>query len=289
MSRLPDFIIIGAGKCGTTSLQDYLNQHPQIYICPQKETFFFMPEEPRAKHRSWGAITRFEDYSALFKDAPERSVIGEISTNYYAYPESAQLIYNQIPGVKILAILRDPAERAFSSYQMRVRGGIENDNFDRVIASQNNQHIERGFYYAQLLPYFETFQPENIKICLYDDLCKDSVGFMQDVFRFVGVDDQFIPDMSKRGREGGLPKNKTLNNLLKKPNPLRNSVASVLKLFMPLEVRQKIRNNLLKKNIYKARLSPENRQELIEIYRDDILKLQDLIDRDLSSWLKVGS
>ena len=87
-------------------------------------------------------------------------------------------------------------------------------------------------------------------------------------------------------REGGLPKNQALNLLLTKPNPLRQLAASVLSLFIPLSLRQKIRSSLVKQNIQPAKLSTEARQKLIEIYRYDILKLGELIDRDLSVWLQ---
>lgn len=284
MNKLPSFIIIGAGKCGTTSLHDYLNQHPQVYICPKKETFFFMDEVVRAKHKPWGAVTDIEDYRALFADAPEDSVIGEISTNYYAYPESAQLIYDLIPEVKIIAILRDPAERAFSSYQMHLREGVENQDFARII-DKDVKYVKRGFYYSQLLPFFNRFEPQQIKICLYQDLCKNPTLFIQDLFRYIEIDSNFIPNMNKKGREGGLPKNKSLHDILTQKNTLRTSIGSILKLFMPLELRQKIRSNLVKDNTYKAKLSPDARKKLIEIYRDDILQLQDLIQRDLSGWL----
>ena len=284
MSRLPIFIIIGAGKCGTTSLHNYLNEHPQIYICPQKETFFFLDEVVQAKHQPWGAVTDFSDYLALFADAPENSVIGEISTNYYAHPESAQLIYNLIPEVKIIAILRDPAARAFSSYQMHVRQGAETKEFDELI-EPDIKYIKRGFYYSQLLPFFQCFKPEQIKILLYDDLCKNPHSFIRDLFQYIEVDPNFIPNMSKKVREGGLPKNKALHKMVTQKNIVRTFVASMLKLFMPLELRQKIRSNLVKDNTYKAKLSGDSRKKLIEIYRDDILQLQDLIQRDLSGWL----
>lgn len=284
MSRLPNFIIIGAGKCGTTSLHDYLNQHPQIYICPKKETFFFINEVVRSKYKPWGAVTDIEDYRALFADAAEDSVIGEISTNYYAHPESAQLIYNLIPEVKIIAILRDPAERAFSSYQMHVIEGLENRDFARII-DKDIKYVKRGFYCAQLRPFFNRFDRHQIKIFLYDDLCKDPTLFIQDLFRYIEIDPNFIPNMNKRGREGGLPKNKALHNIVTKKNILRTFIASMLKLFMPLELRQKIRSNLVKDNRYKAKLSADSRNKLIEIYRSDILQLQDLIQRDLSGWL----
>ncbi|MEC4894473.1 MAG: sulfotransferase [Oscillatoria sp. PMC 1051.18] len=285
VNKLPDFIIIGGGKCGTTSLHDYLSQHPQIYICPQKETFFFINEPNRSYHKRWGAITELEEYQALFKDAPENSVIGEISTTYYSCPESARLIREVVPNVKIIAILRDPADRAFSDYQMHVREGNEKPDMKGLI-SPENKHVKRGFYYSELLPFFETFDRKQIKILLFDDLCKDAASFLQDLFSFVGVDDSFVPNMSKKGREGGLPKNQAVNQLLTKKNPVRSFAARLLKIFLPLSTRQKIRESLVKKNIEKVKLSPEERKQMIEIYRSDILKLEKLIDRDLSAWLK---
>lgn len=285
MQKVPDFIIIGAGKCGTTSLHDYLTQHPELYICPKKETYYFLEDFQRRKFKSYGAISTPDEYYALFKDAPEGSTIGEISTNYYAYPTSAKLIREALPKVKIVAILRDPASRAFSSYQMLAKADHEKQEFDSLISAEN-KYVKRGFYYRQLLPYFELFDRERIKILFFDDLCQKPGEFVRELFEYLGVDPQFVPDMQKRGREGGLPKNKTVHQLLTKKNPLRNSVAAVLKLFMPPDARQKMRENMVKQNIYKAKLSPESRNKLIEIYRSDILQLQDLVKRDLSAWLQ---
>ncbi|MEC4988491.1 MAG: sulfotransferase [Oscillatoria sp. PMC 1068.18] len=285
VNKLPDFIIVGGSKCGTTSLHDYLSQHPQLYICPQKETFFFINEPNRSNHKRWGAITELEDYQGLFKDAPENSVIGEISTTYYSCPESARLIHEMLPNVKIIAILRDPANRAFSDYQMHVRDGNEEPDLKGLI-SPHNQHVKRGFYYSELLPFFEKFDRKQIKILLFEDLCKDPVIFLQDLFRFVGVDDSFVPNMSKKGREGGLPKNQAVNQLLTRKNPVRSFAAGVLKIFLPVETRRKIREGLVKKNIEKVKLSSEERKQLIEIYRSDILQLEKLIEKDLSAWLK---
>ena len=285
MSKLPNFIIIGAGKCGTTSLYNYLNQHPQIYLCPQKETYFFVPEPVRSKLQPWGAITNFDNYANLFKDANEDSVIGEISTTYYRHSETANEIYQTLPQVKIIAILRDPANRAFSDYQMHFRQGNEKKDFATLI-SPENRFVKPGFYYSELIPYFEVFQREQLKILLLEDLIKNPTTFIEDLFQFIEVTPQFTVDTSTKMREGGLPKNQALNLLLTKPNPLRKLAASVLSLFIPLSLRQKIRSSLVKQNIQPAKLSTEARQKLIEIYRYDILKLQELIDRDLSVWLQ---
>lgn len=284
MKQLPDFIIIGAGKCGTTSLYDYLDRHPQVYICPQKETYYFVPEPVRSKLKRWGAIADPEAYYSLFKDAPADSVIGEISTNYHAYSQSARLIHQELPEVKIIAILRNPADRAFSNYQMFIRNGNEKKDFATIIQERNNQYIKRGFYYSQLLPFYQIFPAEKIKILLFDDLCSQPVDFIQNLFEFIGVAKNFVPDMNKKKREGGLPKNSTVNTLLTKNNPLRTTAASILRFFLPLEKRQNLRSKLVKQNTYKAKLSQTEREQLIAIYQDDIVKLEQLIERDLSSW-----
>ncbi len=274
--KSPKFIIIGAGKCGTTSLHNYLDQHPQVYICPQKETFFFMAEEKRQQNQKWGAVTSIEEYSKLFSQAPENSVIGEISTVYYSHKDSASLIHQYIPQTKIIAILRDPAQRAFSDYQMHFRKGREKRDFSTTIKAQR-KYIRQGFYYAELKPFFEIFARDQIKILLYEDLCKNSLSFMQDLFRYIEVDDQFIPDMSKRGRDSALPKNAVLNRLLSKQNLLTKALTNLIP--------NSITNKLIKQNSYKPKLSDKDRSQLVQIYREDILQLQELLELDLSAWL----
>jgi hypothetical protein len=135
------------------------------------------------------------------------------------------------------------------------------------------------------LPFYQVFSSDKIKILLFDDLVKDPKMFFSELFEFIGVSSDFLPDTSKRGREGGLPKNLWLHTLLTKPNPLRSSISGMMKLILPLETRQSLRGKLIKDNIAKAKLDKATRRRLIEIYRDDILHLQDLINRDLSHWL----
>ena len=285
MNGLPDFIIIGAGKCGTTSLHNYLNQHPQVYICPQKETFFFTDELTRQKNQVWGAVTNLSAYRALFTKAPPDMVRGEISTVYYAYPPSAQTIYDLIPKVKLIAILRDPANRAFSDYQMHYREGNENRDFASLIHA-NNRYVKMGFYYAKLLPFFEIFEPQQIKILFFSDLKDNPVNFIQELFQFIEVDAQFIPNMKARAREGGLPKNQVVNSFLNQPNLLRSTITRVVKLFVPVKLRQNFKSYLNQKNLSKTELHPSLRQELIELYHDDICQLQNIIKKDLSHWLQ---
>ncbi|MBE7383459.1 MAG: sulfotransferase [Leptolyngbya sp. SIO1E4] len=285
MAKLPNFIIIGAGKAGTSSLRGYLRQHPEIYLCPTKETFYFLNQQVRINHRSWGAVQTFEAYSALFEAAPLNSIVGEISTIYYAHADSAALIHEALPDVKILAILRNPIDRAFSSYQMHVNNGREKRAFKDVI-NLDIKYVKRGFYSAQLKPYFNIFDSSQIKVFLYDDYCQDSASFIESIFEFIGVDSQFVPDTSKRARVGGVPKRRWVRNLLAEKNWFRTTAATALKTVMPLEARQSLRSQLLQKNTARIRLDADSRQQLAEIYREDIAELQTLLGRDLSHWLK---
>lgn len=297
--KLPNFLIIGVQKAGTTSIYNYLKQHPQVYMSPVKETNFLEKDwEKLAKDKpskSQNKIDTFEKYCELFKDVTNEIAIGEASPNYlFHYNTSSELIQRYVPNAKLISILRNPTERAHSDYLMHVRDAIGTQNkslLDQVKYSSHKSFVLRkGFYYEHLKHFYDKFDRQQIRVYLYDDLRKDAVKFMQEMYRFIGVDDSFSVDVSHRAQTAKVPKNQTVNKLLQKPNPLRNSVASVLKTFMPEETRQKIRSSLVNLNSNdksKAALSPEERKALIDLYRNDILQLQDLIDRDLSAWLKV--
>ena len=123
---------------------------------------------------------------------------------------------------------------------------------------------------------------------MYDDLCQDAVELMQDIYSFLNVDSMFKPDTSRKSQVAQVPKNKTLNYLLRVKNPFRTLVASFLKTFLSEEKRQFLRSKLLKLNATSKSslpLSSDERSLLLEYYREDILKLQGLINRDLSAWL----
>lgn len=294
---MPNFLIIGAAKAGTTSLYGYLEQHPQVYMSSIKEPRFFALEGEKLDFRgpaqsiNHTSVTTLAEYFQLFEEATAQTAIGEASTVYLSHPLAAERIKHYIPDVKLIAVLRDPAERAFSSYLHLVRDGYETLSFAEALEAEpvrikeNWQPLwyykERGFYYRQLQKYFEIFKSEQIKIYLYEDLAKNGTEITQDISRFLEIDNNFTPDLTRKN-VSGIPKNRLVQNLLTKKNPLK----SVLKPLLPESLRQSVIENLSKRNLgAKPTLSPQMRQNLIAIYREDILKLQDLIQRDLSSWL----
>ncbi|NEQ86410.1 MAG: sulfotransferase domain-containing protein, partial [Moorea sp. SIO2I5] len=201
-----------------------------------------------------------------------------------------------LPDVKLIAILRNPIDRAYSDYLMHVReatdvaGKVQPLSEQLKFRSKGSFTLKKGLYSSQLSHFFETFNRDKIKVYLYDDLCKNPVALIQDMYRFIGVDETFIPDISKKAQVAQVPKVKLVNDLLRKQNPFRTMVASGLKFILPPEVRQTVRSALINMNSTdkrQAALSKQERQQLLEFYRDDILKLQDLIQRDLSVWLTV--
>jgi hypothetical protein len=295
---MPNFLIIGAAKSGTSALYHYLRQHPQIYMSPVKEPHFFAFEGRKPHGQGPGdtigsAITSLEDYQALFKKTAAETAIGEASTSYLYISGAAERIQHYIPEVKLIAMLRHPAERAYSAFMHLVREGREpladlaqalREEETRI---HNNwgplwHYTQGGYYYSQLKRYFDRFDRGQIKIYLYEDFTTKPHGVIQNIYQFLEVDETFTPDIDIRYNTSGTPKNELLHTFLIKKNPVK----TILKTFFPAKLRRHIRNNLMNRNLVKLPLSPALRRQLIDVYREDILKLQELIQRDLSLWLK---
>ncbi len=294
---MPNFLVIGAAKSGTTSLYHYLKQHPQVYMSPEKEPKFFAFEGRKLDFRGPGyrmVVTDIEEYRALFAGVSGEEAIGEASAMYLYVPEAADRIRRYVPEARLVAMLRNPVDRAYSAYLHRVREGRERLGFSEALKEEETRiqdnwrplwhHKSMGFYHAQLTRYYELFSREQIRVYLYEDLNEDPVGMTQSIFRFLEVDDAFVPDTSLRLNVSRIPRSRALQTFINKPNPLK----SVLKPSLPKGLRKPLfAASLLDHNLTKPPQMPEDvREELTEAYREDILKLQGLIGRDLSSWLE---
>jgi hypothetical protein len=310
--KTPNFLIIGAAKSGTTAVWHYLRQHPEIYMSPTKHTRFFAFEVeepsfqgpaptmrgPAGKNQSVPyAITDIDAYHALFDGATCEIAIGEASHSYLYQPQAAQRIRNYSPEMKLIAILRNPAERAFSHYRQMVRDGRELiPDFAQALAEEEARvrddwwpdfhYIQTGLYYAQLKRYFALFERDQLKIYLYEDLDSDPFGVSRDIFRFLGVHESFAPQAAARYNASGRPKSKILHLSLQK---LRRAVPVAERFLPERQYRRLLRvgSSLHNHNLTKTRLSPDLRRKAIDDYfREDILRLQALLQRDLSGWLR---
>ena len=303
---LPNFLIFGVQKAGTTSIYNYLQQHPQVYTSPVKETDFMcresarkpelLTEEEKSRLTRGGRqrILTLEQYEALFDRAGDAIAIGEASPNYlFAHEQAVPNIKTYIPDAKLIAVLRNPVERAYSDYLMSLRQVVGNLKplAEQVETSGSTSYtLLKGLYYEGTKHFIDTFGTAQVKIFLFDDLRQDSAGLMRELYAFIGVDSSFQTNTKEKKQTAEVPKNQAVNQLLRTKNPLRETVAKVLRAVMSEERRQKLRSRLISANSQGKEglpLSNEDRILLEDYYREDILKLQDLLGRDLSGWFKA--
>lgn len=292
---LPNFLIIGSAKSGTTSIAQYLNQHPQIYISPIKEPFFFSFQEEKIDFCGPGdhlslrlAVNNLESYEKLFDGVSSETSIGEASTSYLYTPQAAKRIYNRLPNVKLIAVLRHPVDKAYSSFLHQLREGYEPlTDFSEALRQENRRiqsnwmyfwhYRNNGFYYSKLKRYYDLFPREQIKVYLYDDFRKNPYEFIKNILNFLDVDGSFVPDLSVKYNISGIPRSRLFYNLITKNKFVKKSC----KLLVPRSFRQKVRSY----SLAKPELPEDLRQSLLSQYQEDIVKLQNLIRRDLSLWL----
>jgi hypothetical protein len=304
---LPDFLVIGAGKSGTTSIDKYLNQHPEVFVPRKKEPNFFgyenmslekigkNPDDIAHFHNS---VTTLEEYLSIFEEALPHQKRGETSNTYMYHAQAPHRIKHYIPDVKLIAILRQPADRLFSRYMHLARENRTptkdfSDCLDQnSIWWQRNDLVKEGFYWKNLSAYYQLFPRDNIRVYLYEDLKNAPLSVMRDIYRFIGVDDTFTPDVSLRYNESGLIRNSFLNKIYGQGGWLSKSMQAILpgvykKLKGNLALKKKMLT-LRSKNLEKKDIDPALREALtLNVYGEDIKNLEKLIGRDLSHWLKV--
>jgi hypothetical protein len=241
------------------------------------------------KHR---VINDLDRYQELFDDADDQKALGEATARYLAHPRSPELIHQFIPNAKLIASLRQPAERAFSAFVRRRRDGMEPcADFATAIQEEKQGlrkdwtyggYLEKGLYYAALKRYLLYFEREQMHISLMEDLQDDPKALLKSIFHFLGTDEDFVPsDISHRHNPSGIIRNPALRALWTGSSQLRALVRPLSK-----ESTRHAVFEWLARDVEKPQFPPQVRAELTEYFREDILQLQDLIERDLSHWLK---
>ena len=181
-----DFIGIGAQKSGTSWAYACLYEHPEI-CAPIKEIHFF--SRPRyEKGREW--------YESHFKKCKSGIRVGEFSTSYLYSKDAPERIKKMYPNVKLIAILRNPVERAYSQYRNAIKAGDITEKVSFETYCSNEESVKnQGLYSEQLLRYLEIFSREQICILIYEDIKKDPIAFMKCIYQFLEVDDTFVSSM----------------------------------------------------------------------------------------------
>lgn len=301
--HFPNFLVIGAAKSGTSALYRYLQQHPEIYMSPIKEPHFFGYENQPPNTQGPNdfvntAITDIDSYRALFSQVSTEKAIGEASPTYIHLPKAVERIHHYIPNAKLIAILRHPADRAFSAYMHVIRDQRETvRNFRDALQLEEERiaqdwgpiwhYTQVGYYYKHLKRYYDCFEAKQIRVYLYDDFKKDPLAMLRDIFQFLEIDTNFTPDLQINVNVSGIQKSKILYQLIHtifdKSNPIKFTARQLL----PESMRWRFTAYVRNMNLKKEAIDPEVRKDLIELFREDILKLQSLINRDLTDWLTI--
>ncbi len=299
---LPNFLVIGAGRSGTTSLHRYLGEHPDVFVPPGKSPNHFVAHERlppwegvalERMARQWVSDRR--DYEALFDGVSGETAIGEVSPVYLQARSAPAAIRETCPDVRLVAILRNPVDRAYAHFLGRRRDGLERrTRFDEVVAAELarglpdevafGSYLGCGRYHHFLKPYYELFAAERIRIYLFEDLQEEPAALLRDLFAFLGVDPNVAPDTTERhGRTGEIP-NPALRFLWTRSVVLRTA----LRPHVPARLRD-LALPVFARELTQPPLDPSLRAELLEVFRDDVERLGGLIGRDLSYWLSGSS
>jgi hypothetical protein len=291
--KLPDFIIAGVSRSGTTSLYHALMQHPKIFFPSIKESSFFNGPYFKNYNVHESAISTINEYVQLFPGASEET-IGEATPAYlYSFetviPNLKSIYGIKYKDIKIILILRNPAERAFSQYRLFVKYAVESLDFEEAIKTEvmerrrqiriGYDYVGFGMYYNQVKAFLEHFS--NVKVFIYEDFRNNNMKVIKEMFRFLKVDDAFTPKLNLRHNVAGRVKLQWLHDFVFYK---KNFIKDFLKPFIPYDLEMKVRQKILEINAQKWEINPYTKKKLISIYKDDIHKLQGLLNRDLSIW-----
>jgi hypothetical protein len=297
-NKLPNFLIVGAAKIGTSSLHNYLNQHPEVFM-PSYNKEGMKVKEPRflikdlVQHRLHNGVWNWEEYKSLFNEVKDEISIGESTVLYlYYYKHAIDNIKKYLgENVKIIIMLRNPTDRAYSAFQHVSRGLKEQNSFEEALEIEKGRmdkessltpmvmYKEMGLYHDMVRAYKENFK--NAHIIFYKDFKDDTEGEIKKIFKFLGLSLSTNIDFISRHNVGGKRwKNEKMKHVFMKKNPLK----SALKKVIPKSLRKGVRDTLISASTDKVAPMKENtRIKLNAFFKDDVKKLSNLLNRDLTS------
>ena len=279
MENLPNFIMIGPGRTGTTWIYEALREHPEVSLAKGiKETNYYNHEYERG----------IDWYQSFFANSEGKKAIGEIS-NLYFYDENVpKRIKIDIPNVKLITCLRNPIERLESAYFFKIRGGEIDPNVSLSEAIiKFPDLVTDNLYYSKIKSYLNEFDPSQIKIMFYEDLKSKPREFAKETFEFLGIDPDFIPSVIDQ------TVNASAKIRFKSATKLIDSIANNLRKYQLHSIldflkRNRIVKRIVLKDVKKSdvpKVSKGEKEELLIQFKPEIEKIEELTKRDLSSWM----
>ncbi|MGS2725684.1 sulfotransferase family protein [Psychroserpens sp. BH13MA-6] len=288
----PNFFIVGAAKAGTTSLYHYLSQHEEVFCPNVKEPNYYASvsaekasvyEEPKAGnfyHRK--VINNYNTYLSLYEDAKKEPILLDSSPSYLWDKNAAAHIYKDNPKAKILIVLRNPVERAFSHYLMDVRSGIQAEmDFKKALEKDckhqpytwGNAHlyVGLGLYHDQVKRYLDMFGPSQVKVMIYEDLFSNLESGLKDILNFIEVDTNVDINIHQAHNTFFMPKNKIYRKLIQYKSHLK-----VYSNRLPENVKKRLKKSMFEDST-KPSLSQETYEAIFKYFNEDHLKTKQLL------------
>lgn len=277
--RLPDFIVIGAMKSGTSSLYQWLGQQPELALPPMKEPHFFSRDEEWRRGVHW--------YRGLFPDAPGQ-LVGEASTTY-TNPDhcvaAASRMASIVPKARLVYLLRQPVERLRSHYRHAVLRGEERRPLGEILADPDNRYLRRSRYFECLEPYLDLFDHSQICVVRFEDLISEDAAAWPVVLRHLGLSERPRPSQAHNVSAGKSHYTPLMHRVWN--SPLRRHLIRV-----PAPVRRSFRGLFVREGpIYDARLDESNvpiPDEVTATLWLDIERLERWLDVDQPLWERTA-
>lgn len=279
----PNFLLVGATKAATTWLYQCLNDHPEIYVPSLKEVNYFSLKYHRGE----------EWYKSFFKDVRAEKAIGELSPSYFTNAETPNRIKAFNPDMRLIFMLRDPIERAYSQYCMELRYNTVSENIEQEFDLES-VIVQESLYYQQISKYLEIFPQENLKFIIYDDIKTNPEKVLVDLYNFLKVDPSYKNPAIYQQAYIKQPRQKfekiytflvSIYRWINNNNSLGRKILNTLK---QKGFNDKFHDLNSTEKAY-PQLSAIKKQELIKFYSEDIKKLAQFLDRDLTFWPSVNN
>lgn len=287
-----NLIIAGVQKAGTSSLYDWMSQHPEIHgPIDGKDFHFFSREEFYNKG--------YEFLHTRYEDRKHYPIVMHAGVNYMLYENALLRIKQYNADAKLIIVLRNPIDRAVSAFNFMKQLGIEQGTFSRALAKEqagkltspieinNLSYLEHGLYAKQLHNIYKYFPAKQVKILIYEDFINSKTIFIKEIFEWLSISSKFVPSYT-RINTTGIPKYKWINRFLYKDNTAKKLIKKVLFLDKVIGrkglfvLRRKIRESNIEEKQKHIKITPtQNEIELMQsFFYDDLKRLGELLNID---------
>jgi Sulfotransferase domain len=284
--RKPNLFIVGAPRCGTTSLWSYLKDHPDIFMSAEKELYFF---DSDLRPSTWQPPS-LEQYLANFSAAGLQKIIGEATPSYLRSERAPTEIKVFSSEAQIVVMLRNPVDVMYSLHSSALYSREPLTDFEAAVEADAKRKCPEVIGYRdftdfprQVQRYFDLFGRANVHTIIFDDLKADPAAVYRNTIRFLGVDAGFKPKFTVVNANANARNPRLQRNLVHPSGVLRHTVRALV----PQRLRSRIQRSLLNSNLVvrpRAPMDPRLRRRLQKEFEPQVEQLSRLIGRDLSGW-----